>query len=208
MKKYFKFIFLTLFFSCVFVSVFAQKIHVGIQTGINSANHFPNVEYSKDVVRFNLGSVLTYQLTPKISFSLENGYSQQGNSWQEGKYETFTHLEYFRNAILLNYSFFKENVKIRPLIQTGFYYSFLLDMRSDGDYREGFFNSTDKGVVFKVGTRIKLSDKFYIAPVFIFEKGFDGIVNPLPNECLIAMPQNRTLSANISIMYKVPTRKN
>jgi outer membrane protein W len=102
----------------------------------------------------------------KIGFSLESGYLQEGNSWQNQEYKDFTQLDYFRNTILLNYTFFKEEIKIRPILQAGFYYSFLVNMRSDRPYpyREGFFNDTDRGGILKAGAKMKLNDKFALIP--------------------------------------------
>ncbi len=201
MKQYFKFIFLTLFFSSVVVSVFAQKFSVGIQTGINSSNHLASVQDSKDLIGMNVGGVFTYNPTQKVGFSLESGYSQQGNSWQNQERSSDTNLDYFRNAVLLNYTFFKEKTRVRPILQAGFYYSFLINMRSDKPYREDFFNDTDRGGVLKAGAKVKLNNKFFVMPTIMFQKGFDGIVDPMPTECFIARHQDRTWSANISFVY-------
>lgn len=208
MKKHIKFIFLTLFFNSLFVSVFAQNFYLGIQTGMNSSNYLTGLEDSKDLIRANISGVFTYNPTPKIGFSVESGYSQQGNSWQNQEYKDFTQLDYFRNAILLNYTFFKEEIKIRPILQAGFYYSFLVNMRSDRAYRDGFFNDTDRGGVLKAGAKVKLNNYFFIIPTFMYQKGFDGIVDPLPNECFIVRHQNRIWSANISFVYELSKAKN
>lgn len=202
MKKYFKFIFLTLFFSSLFVSVFAQKFAIGIQTGINSSNNAIGAKDSKDIIGVNVGGVFIYNPTKKIGFSLESGYSQQGNNWQYNERKSITHLDYFRNAILLNYTFLEEKTKIRPILQAGFYYSFLVDMRSDISYRDGFFNDTDRGGVVKAGAKIKLNNHFSIIPTIMYQKGFDGIVDPLPLECM-TIPLNRTWSSNISLVYRL-----
>jgi outer membrane protein W len=208
MKKYFKFILLLLFFNSLFVSVFAQKFSVGVQTGINSSNYLADIQDSKELIGINIAGVFTYNPTQKIGFSLESGYLKEGNSWQNQEYKDFTQLNYFRNAILLNYTFFKDKVKIRPILQAGFYYSFLVDMRSDRSYRDNFFNDTDKGGILKAGAKMKLNDKFALIPTILFQKGFDAIVNPLPNECFISRYQNRTWSANISLVYGLSKVKN
>ncbi len=207
MKKYFKFIFLTLFFSCAFVSVFAQKFSVGLQAGVNSSNYFSTIQNSKDIVGINVGGIFTYNPIQRIGFSVESGYLQEGSSWQNNEYKDFTKLDYFRNAVLLNYTFFREKTRVRPVLQAGFYYSFLINMRSDRPYREDFFNTTDRGGVLKAGAKVKLNNHFFIVPTLMYQKGFVGIVNPLPYEDFIARHQNQTWSGNISLVYGLSKTK-
>jgi outer membrane protein W len=207
MTKYFKFIFLTLFFSCVFVSVFAQKFSVGIQTGVNSSKYDNGSERSKELLGLNVGSVFIYNPTQRIGFSLESSYSQQGNVWDNGENRLFERLNYFRNSILLNYTFFKENKAIRPILQAGFYHSYLLNSHSDIDYGDGFYNSTNTGGVLKVGVKTRIYDKLFIIPNLSYYKDFNSAMTPDPRAYMLSS-RIRTWSGNISFVYGLSKMKN